>query len=344
MRYFRYVFVFLLIGFAFFLIYSRFQASYHDIPSLFKEAHKKPLWFLIVLELGYLLTLGILSKTLLGIAGAKVSWKETVQAGTLTTLGFQVAPFVGGAALAYLFYKRLKVPSSAVFFSVATIFSFNLLNYFVITSLSLVFVRQSFLSLLPGKEVLVALIVLLLILSFIYFLFRNRGKGLISLLCFGAGLVDKLGRRLFKKQIITETRVQRVIHEFLQDFDLLSANPKKAAFALSLSLLSYLISLSILYLCFFSFGYKASLPLLVIGLTGSLLFSVLSLFPEAPGVIEASLVTVFVTLGFPAHVALFTSLLYRIISYWFLMPFGILVYLRLNGRVSKESFDKRNSE
>lgn len=344
MRYLRYIFVIILVAVAFSLIYSRFSASYHDIPLLFKEAQKKLLWLLPILAIIYYVIFGFLSKTILAIAGSKVSIRETAKVGLLGALGFQVAPFVGGAILIYLFYKKLKVSSSRILFLVTTTFALNLFNVFLFFSASILLLKQSFFSFLPQREVLTLLLVLLFLFCLGFWLLRNNAKSLILLLQALAGPINKISLFFKKKEFLSQSKVERIIKELLSDLNLISSNPTKSLQALGLSMVFYLTNISILFLSFYVFGYETKPPFLIIGLTLASILAILSLFPEAPGVMEASLVTVFIGLGFPAHVSLFAVLLYRLVLYWLAMPFGFLVYLSLNGQAAKGKQDFLNGE
>ncbi len=332
MRYLRYLFVVILIAIAFSLIYSRFAVSYHDIPLLFKEAQKKLLWLLPVLAAVYYLISGLLSRTILSIAGSKVSIRETAKVGLLGALGFQVAPFVGGAILIYLFYKKLKVPPSRILFLVTTTLFFNMFNVFLFFSASVLLLRQSFFSFLPQREVLTLLLVLLFLFCLGFLLLRDNAKKLILLLQALARPINKVSLFFKKKELLSQTKIEKIIKEVLSDLSLISLNPTKSLQALGLALLFYMTNISILFLSFYVFGYEAKPAFLIIGLTLASILAILSLFPEAPGIMEASLVTVFIGLGFPAHVSLFAVLLYRLALYWLAMPFGFLVYLGLNGQ------------
>jgi len=332
----RYFLSVCLIGAAVLIFFSRFE-GWRDVPLLFQEAHKKPLWLLLFLEAVYFFVYGILSKVLLDISFAanhekdsRVSLKETIKVGILGVLGFQVAPFVGSSILLYLFYKKLKVPSSAILFLVAVLTIFNWLSGFVLGILSFVLLPDSFSCFLPEKTVLACLSVILLLLVAGYFLVRKNAKNLVSGLSFLAFLVNKLSRKLLKREVLSQERMTRVFEELLKDLNLLLKEPVKSLKALVLSLLFYLLNVLVFYFSFYVFGYQANFPLLVLGLIASSFVSLLSLFPEAPGVMEASLVAVFVFLGFPAHVTLLASLLYRLVSYWLPLPLGFFIYLKLN--------------
>jgi uncharacterized protein (TIRG00374 family) len=331
----RYFLSVCLVGVAVLIFFSRFE-GWRDVPLLFQEAHKKPLWLLLFLEALYFFLYGVLSKVLLDISfaanhekGNRVSLKETVKVGVLGVLGFQVAPFVGSSILLYLFYKKLKVPSSAILFLVAVLTIFNWLSGFALGILSFVLLPESF-CFFPEKAVLACLSVTLLFLVAGYFLVRQGAKNLVSILRRLAFLVNKVSRKLLRKEVLSQEKMARIVEELLKDLNLLLKEPAKSLKALALSLLFYLLNVLIFYLSFYVFGYQANFPLLVLGLIASSFVSLLSLFPEAPGVMEASLVAVFVALGFPAHVTLLASLLYRLVSYWLPLPLGFYIYLKLN--------------
>ena len=339
MRYLRYFLVIILLVIAFSLISSRFASSYHDIPLLFEEAQKKILWILPLLGIIYYLIFGLLSKTVLSIAGFKISIRETIKAGLLGALGFQAAPFVGGIVLIYLFYKKLKIPSSRILFLITVNSILNLLNVFLFFLASILLLKQSFFSFLPQREILTLLTVLLFILSFGYLLLKNRARNLISLLQILSGPINRISRFFSRKDTLSEDKIKRIIEELLKDIDLVSLNWMKSFQVLALAMTFYMTNISILFLSFYIFGYQAKVTLLIIGLTLASLLSILSLFPEAPGVMEASLVTTFISLGFPAHVSLFAALLYRFVLYWMATPFGFLVYLSSNSHLAKGKKD-----
>lgn len=338
-RFLRWFLVILLVTAAILIVVGRFRVSYHDIPGLFREADQRSLWLLLLLGAVCFIFSGLLSKALLAIAGSKISLWQTIKVGLLTVLGFHVAPFVGGAVLAYIFYRKLNIQSSRVLFLMTTSVILSLLNTLLFSLAALLLLRQSFFFFLPFKAVLTLLLVLLLLLTIGYFLVRNKAKHLISLLKCLSVPVNKISMFFVQKEFFSHDKIEKIIQELLRDFDLISANRFKAFEALIISFVFYLLDMAVMYSAFFVFGYRAHPPLLIIGMTLSALLSILSLFPEAPGVAEASLITVFIGLGFPAHVSLFAVLLYRLVSYWLPMPFAFLVYLGLNGRRAQLKHD-----
>lgn len=327
MRHWRYLLALSLIIIAVLVFFSRFS-SWREIPAVFQEAHKKPLWFLLFLEVFSLLIYGLLSQTLLKIGGNNVSLKETVTVGLLMILGFQVAPFVGGAVLVYLFYRQLKLPSSSIVFLVTLLTVLNFLNSFLFAFLSALLLPNSFSTVLPERAVLSLLFTLLAFFLAAFVLLRQGAKNLTRFLHFLSRPLNALGWRLFKRPLLGPEKTARVIQEALRDLDLLLKHPFKTLQALLLSVLFYLVNLTTLYFSFYVFGFQANISLLVLGFTASSILSLLSFFPEMPGVMEASLITVFVSLGFPAHVTLLAALLYRLVTYWLPLPLGFFVFYK----------------
>jgi uncharacterized protein (TIRG00374 family) len=93
--------------------------------------------------------------------------------------------------------------------------------------------------------------------------------------------------------------------------------------------LFYLANIATIYFSFVVFGVWPDPFVIIFGYTVAMILSIFSLMPETPGIMEASLILVFVNLGFPTHVALFASLLYRLFAYWLPLPLGIVSYFRL---------------
>jgi len=93
--------------------------------------------------------------------------------------------------------------------------------------------------------------------------------------------------------------------------------------------LFYLANIATLYFSFVVFGAWPDPFVIIFGYTVAIILSVFSLMPETPGIMEASLILIFGNLGFPLHIALFASLLYRVFAYWLPLPLGIASYFRL---------------
>jgi uncharacterized protein (TIRG00374 family) len=328
-RYFKYLFGFILLVIAFFVIYPKFKGSYHDIPLLMKEANKTFLIFLVVSQGICYFGDGWLSKILLKIAGFNLKLKDTLKIAVLDVIGGQFIPIIGGSLITYFFYKKLKISSGAILFLITSWSIFTWISYFIFFLLSLIFLPKSFLHFIPQKSIFIILILVILLLILTYFLFKKRGKIFLSFLNFFVRIINKAGLFFRKKEVISPERPKIFLSEFYTSFDLILKNKIKIPQALLAAILFYIGDVSTLYFSFLVFGVHPNLAILIFGFTIGTVLPIFTLLAETPGVMEASLTLVFIGLGFPVHIALFSSLLFRLFSFWLPLPIGIFSYFKL---------------
>ena len=334
-RYFKYILGLTLIVIAFFILYPKLKSSYHDIPILLKEANKAFLLFLIIFQGICYFGDGWLSKILLKIAGFNLKLKETLEVAFLGVIGGQFIPLIGGSIITYFFYRKLKVSSGAILFLITGWSIFTLFSYFLFFLLSIVFLPESFLHFIPPKSIFIILILVVFLFILTFFLFKNRGKFFLYLLNFFVRIINRAGRFFRKKEIINPGRSKIFVSDFYASFDLLLTDKTKIPLALLAAILFYAGNVSTLYFSFLVFGFRPNLALLVFGFTIGTVLPVFTLLAETPGVMEASLTLIFTGLGFPVHIALFSSLLFRLFSFWLPLPVGIFSYFKLKKQIIK---------
>ena len=309
MRFFKYFLVMVFILIAVFVIYPKLKASLHEIPLLFKEANK------------YLLFL------LLGMAGFPLRVKDTLKVAILGNLGNQAVPVTGGPAATYYFYRKLNVSPEAIFFLVWTwfisVWGVNLFCFFV----ALFFLPGSILALIQQKFFLIFLILFILFLFMSFFLLRKQGKGLFLILRPLLRLLNKIGSRFHRKNLVSFQRLERFVKGATEGLQFLWFHKSKLPKIFLASLIFYLGTIATLYFSFVVFDFQPNPFYVIFGFTVSSILALLTFMPEAPGIIEASLGGVFVVLGFPAHIALFATILFRIVSYWIFFPLGLHLFL-----------------
>lgn len=326
MCYLRYLISVVLIIIAFSVISKEFRGTYYNIPSLFKEANKSIILLLVIFQgLSYLGD-GLLSQILLTTSGFRVKLKDTLKIAVLGVVGYHVAPFVGGTIITYQSYKKLGVPTAIISFLVFSWTVFIWMTYIFFFLLSLLLLPNLIFNFVSSKIIFAALFGVILVSICGFILFRQRGKYLIWFLNILSKPIDKIIKIFHKKSLFISELFKKFISDFCQCFSFLWRNKKKIPLALFFSLLFYFGDIFTLYFSFLVFGFKPNFPLLIFGYTLSLVLTLLSLVPGAPGIMEASLIVIFIKLGFPAHVVLFSSLLYRLFSYWLPLPIGIFSY------------------
>jgi uncharacterized protein (TIRG00374 family) len=302
--------------------------SYSQIPPLFKEANKALLLLLLFLQLVSYFSDVWLSWVLINIEGTAVKLKDVMRVTILGVLGGQAAPIMGSAVITYIFYRKLKVPSAKIFFQITMWLSFVFLSYFLPFLFSLIFLPNLFFTFISRIAAVSGLIIFFTLVLFLYFLFREQGRKLIAILHFFTKIINAVKIKL-KRLPIDFARIDNFVGNFYRCFPVLLRHKTKIVQASFGALVYYFGNVATLYFSFLVFGFKPNLAMVIFGYMIALILSMLTLVPETPGVIESSLVLVFLGLGFPAHIALFSSLLFRLFSFWLPLPLGIITYFTI---------------
>jgi len=247
----------------------------------------------------------------------------------LGVIGNHVAPFVGGTVVTYYFYKKLNVPVAIISFLVFPWTLFVWLISFFLFLISLLFLPNLFFSLISLRDIFILIIIIIAIILICHIAFRKRGKYLICFLNIFSKLTNRIGLFFNKRNIFKPRFFEKFISDFHQCLDLLLKNEREIPKLIISSLMFYLGDVATLYFSFLVFGYHTNIALLIFGYTISIVLTVFTLMPGAPGVMEASLMMVFIKLGVPVHIALFASLLFRLFSYWLPLPIGFFSYLKI---------------
>ncbi|MGB9877264.1 MAG: lysylphosphatidylglycerol synthase transmembrane domain-containing protein [bacterium] len=319
MRYWRYIFVFILMGIAFWILLPKLGETYKEIPLVFKQARKDLLPLLLIAQTIYYFGDGWLSLVVLRMGGYYLRLRDTLRIAILGIVGNQAFPVLGGVAISYYFYRKLKLPHEAILFLVISWTLLVYVMYAIFFFLSLFFAPVSPLYFLPPPALLVIMIVLLLVGAFLYYLLKEGGRKLSQFAEAVVKGINKLGKIFFKRSVLDPLRVRRGIPRLYETFRTLENHYSQLPFAFLASLLFYLGNIFTLYFSFMVFGYKLSFFHIVFGYSLSLLLSALTLVPQTPGVLLASLSVIFTALGVPAHIVVLSGTLYRLFSYW--LPF-----------------------
>ncbi len=312
---------FILVAAAFFVIYPHLVREWPGIISALKESDKILLIVLLFAQSSIYLFDGTLAYTLLSILERRVRWAHAIRIAILAAISGKILPVVGNTVTTYFLYGKLDVKLREVLFIV---FSWNILyaaNFMLFFGLALFFAPADFIKTVHAFGFWTAISVFFGIVALLVFLLIKKGKNLIRISKFISGI--------FGVDINTED-IAKFMNDFYDDIRILSSKKSLTLRALALSCLYYLSSVLILYFSFFVFHYYPSFTSVILGFGFSTILALVTFVPEVPGVTEASMSLVFVTLGYPAHIAVLTSILYRLVSYWVLLPLGAHSYYRLN--------------
>ncbi|MEU7905065.1 YbhN family protein [Actinoplanes sp. NPDC049118] len=139
----------------------------------------------------------------------------------------------------------------------------------------------------------------------------------------------RIARGLFQaRRVLREARAVRLRHW---------------AVTISFAVLNWLLDLG----CLVAVAHACELPLSAFHLASVYLavqvVRQIPLTPGGVGLIEASLLAGFVAAGAPQAGAAAVVLAYRIVSFWFLLPVGLVAYLRLNRDGRRQALAARNA-
>jgi len=339
MRYWRYLFVLILMGIAAWFLAPKVAETYQEIPLVFKRASKELVPLLLFTQALYYLGDGWLSKEVLEMGGYNLRLRDTMRVAVLGVVGNQAFPVLGGVAISYYFYRKLRLPPEAIVFLVISWSFLAYIMYAIFFFLSLFFAPVSPLYFLPTPAIIACILVALFIGISLYYLFKDGGNKLISLSEKLAKGLNKLGQALLKRDLIDPERPKRFIPRLYQTFRMLENHHHQLPSAFFASLLFYLGNILTLYVSFLVFGYKLHFSHIIFGYSLSLLLSALTLVPQTPGVLLASLSVIFTALGVPAHIVILSGTLYRVFSYWLPLLAGLVSLFRMR-RELKRSEEK----
>jgi uncharacterized protein (TIRG00374 family) len=223
----------------------------------------------------------------------------------------------------YYFYKKLKVPSSTIVFLIA---AWTMLFY---AAAVICFIFCVFFSPKAGYDIPVNTVLFLLaaILIVSYALVKRGNKAFLKILNFFAVLANKFLVKFFKQKPVTKERLHSFNLKLTETFSEMKSSKRDFFFAACAAMVYYLSDIVTVYFAFLVFGFHANIFLIIFAFTVSSILSYMTSIPYIPGVVESSLVMMFVKVGFPAHISLMAALLFRIFSYWFPMPIGLVSYL-----------------
>ncbi|MBC7327215.1 flippase-like domain-containing protein [bacterium] len=337
------MFVLILMGIAFWILAPKLGETYNEIPEVFRKANKTLIPLLLIAQTLYYFGDGWLSKIVLKMGGYNLRLRDTLRIAILGVVGNQAFPVLGGVALSYYFYRKLKLPHEAIVFLVISWTFLVYIMYGIFFFLSLFFAPVSPLYFLPPPALITCIFVVITFFLAIYYLLKDEGRKLISLTVSLSRILNGITMFLFKRDLIDSERPKRFIPRLYQTFRMLENHYRELPKAFLASLIFYLGNILTLYFSFFIFGQKCNFFHIVYGYSLSLLLSALTLVPQTPGVLLASLSVIFTSLGIPAHIVILSGALYRAFSYWLPLAVGVIVLINMRRearKIGKEAMDE----
>jgi len=313
-----------LVVLALFFIYPKFKEILPELPLLLKEASPVLVGLVLLLQCLTLFFNALLARQCFLMINEKPSFWNLLKISPIADLGNQIVPFIGGPLANFYAYKRLNISvgKSIVVTSVWSLFVIIFTLIFFIFNL---FFIPNFISVLSPHFLNVIISVILILGILVYLLLRDSGSLLLK-------IAKKINGNFYGK-------IEQGFENFKEVVSIIKTQKEKIPLAFLWAGLFYLANIFALQVSFAVFGLKASIFLVNFGYIAVSFLGFLIVSSQTPGVTEAFLAFVFTQLGIPVHVAVFGTLLYRIITYWLFLPLGFVsfIHLRHFSKNSKES-------
>lgn len=310
------IFVVFSLGFLGYAIFTEPQQAL----ALFQESNKKLVLGLLILQLMSFLVNAYLSNQLLTLTSERTNLKNNLRVSIMNEFGNNFMPIAGGSITSYIGYTRIGFAGPAVIFLETALNSLILAQYILFFSVSLFFIPQQYINMVPRLGLL-ALVIAVFVGAFIgYIFFKKHGGAKFHKTL--AKIVSSIGYIFpinFNKDDLGKN-IEKGTNKILESFAIFFSRKDKAIYIIFLSAVYFSIDVIMLYLAFLTFGHHVPLALVTFGMILSLLLSVMTLFPGNPGVTEATFVFIFTTFGVPLKIAILAAILYRLTSYWVWMP------------------------
>jgi uncharacterized protein (TIRG00374 family) len=131
--------------------------------------------------------------------------------------------------------------------------------------------------------------------------------------------------RLFRRSW-SEERIHQIVDELETNQRLVMQRPRQALALIWLQLLVFGLHSLALLMLIYALGFSAP-PLAVLAAYGlALIVSTFTALPGGGGTVEAALALALTTEGVPAEAALGVTILFRLFSFWLLLPLGAICY------------------
>lgn len=139
-------------------------------------------------------------------------------------------------------------------------------------------------------------------------------------------LIERLATRTPR---IDETRVVAAFERAADQLTTLLRDPRLAATAIGWAAANWILDAAVLWLFLDAFGYRASLPALLVAYGLANVVAAIPVSPGGLGVIETTLVVALVGFGAPRAVASLGVAGYRLVQFWAPIPLGAAAWASL---------------
>ncbi len=299
-------------------------AEVHEIANILKSGEWKYIGLAVVVELLWLLNVGISYQTIYRIIGIDESRGRLLLLAAAAQFVNTVAPAVAGMPAIAVFLtdgRRRGHSSGRVMVAWASFLVFDYIGLLVAVFLGLaVLFRRDHVGWMEVVSFIILACIAAGIVTMLY-LGMKAPKKLGNLLAWGARHVNKISQLLSHKDFLVVERTHSFAAEISEGMHTVWAKPRKLALPMLLALSNKALLIIILALIFLAFKVEFSIGTLLAGFGIAYLFVIVSPTPNGIGIVEGLMPVTLRSLRVPWEAATVVTLAFRGITFW--LPFVI---------------------
>lgn len=322
--------IFLFLGMA--VVALSFGELENTVATL-EKAHLRWLFVALALELIWMMNVGLTYQSIFHLLGIEEDRARLTLVAAASNFVNIVAPTagVGGIAVFANEARRRGYPSGKATLAGALFLLVDQAAFLVVLALGwIVLLRRNDLN---AGEVSASLLLLAMasILAFLLYLGYRSADALGNVLARIAHAINRILKIFLHHNYLSEERAYAFAAEIAEG---LSDLPEHSAARLSRPLLHALFGkallIGVLLCAFLSFDVPFSAGTIVAGWAIGFLFLIVSPTPNGIGVVEGLMPLTLTSLRVPYEAAVVVTLLYRAVTFWFLLAVGAWAFRRLH--------------
>lgn len=301
-----------------------FVSHYTEIKELFgivRSGNFYLIFLALITQVLYYLSYTLVYKYAYRVVKIETNTFELFPVMLTSTFLNVVTPSAGISAVALFAdhaIKKKNNPAGAFMGPVLAVFS-DLIAFFIILSFSLIYLFRvkelaTYQLILSGILfiIILALLSLILIGSWKKDVFKN-------ILKIFQQLINKLGLKFSKKEIISKEWLEKLNNYFVETFNLIRGRKKEFLKTIGIAFVAHFLDILSLVFVFLAFGGKFNPEIILAGYSIGILFWIVSIVPQGIGIVEGAMALTFVSLGIPSVLATTAAIVWRGLTFW--LPF-----------------------
>lgn len=327
---FRYIFI--LFFFIFLYVIFRRFGEISEIVRVLRSGIWYFLFIALIFESQVIINQVFVYESLHNYLGAKDKFTRLLRVYLGAFFVNNLAPSGGLSGIALFINEAensgLSKSQAIIVYLLSYLINYSALLLVIIFALSNLFSRHQ----LETYQVLTAGILAgLVVISFVLLkIFLGSVVRFRRVLIFVSIIVNRIAQFWQDKKIIEPIHIRNFSDELVGLAQTYRSYPKGIWVPFLFSLLVRIAEVATLYFVFRAFGVTVPLITLVTGYSIGMLFSIVSITPSGLGVVEATMVIVFVSLGISVESATVVTIAWRLYTFWLPLIAGFAAFRKIN--------------